>query len=99
MWDILFPRRTDGMGDYLNSEGSDEDMPEIGSSAQIEVITQRDETEDVKTLETSEAPVENIPLSVVPIKTPASRFLPLPKFSQSSTSPLPSLPLKLPKVK
>ena len=46
-------------------------MSDIESIAKIEVATQRDETEDVGTLETSKAPVENIPLSVAPIKTPA----------------------------
>ena len=39
-------------------------------SAQIEVTTQRDEIKDVGTLETSKAPVENIPLPTV-TKTPA----------------------------
>jgi len=42
MWVASFPHRTDDMGDYLNSEGSDEDIPEIGSSAQIEVTVQGD---------------------------------------------------------
>ena len=64
-WDAFFPCRTDNVGDYLNAEGSNEAMLKIGSS------TQRDEIEDVETLETSEAPMENIPLLVDPIETPA----------------------------
>ena len=73
------PCCTDEVGDYLNSEGSDEDMPEIRSSAQIEVIAQKDETEDVGTLETSEAPMENIPLPVASMETPTSEVSPATK--------------------
>jgi len=68
VWGIFFPHCTENLGDYLNLEGSNEDRPEIGSSAQIEVTTQRDETKDMGTLETSEALVENIPLPVAPTK-------------------------------
>jgi len=75
-WDILFPHRTEDVGNYLNPEGSDGDIPDIGSSAQIEVATQRDETEDVGTLETSKAPIENIPLPIAPTKTPAPEVPP-----------------------
>ena len=70
-WDTLFPCRTNDVEDYINSEGSDEDMREIRFSVQIEVITQRDEIEDVGTLKTSEAAVEDIPLSIAPIEMPA----------------------------
>ena len=61
-WDILFPHHKEDVGDFLNPEGPDGDMPDIKSSAQLEVTTQKEETEDVETLETSEAPIENIPL-------------------------------------
>ena len=56
------------MGDYLNPEGSDRDMPDIGSFAQLEVTTQRDKTEDMETFETSEVPAVNMPLPVTPLK-------------------------------
>jgi len=36
------------VGDYPNSEGSDEEMLEIGSTAHIEITVQGDETEGVK---------------------------------------------------
>ena len=64
------------MGDYLNSESFDEDMTEIGSSAQIEVIAQRDETEDMGTFEASKAPMENIPLLVASMETPTPEVSP-----------------------
>ena len=41
-WVASFSHRTDDMGDYLNSKGSEEDMLEIGSSAQIKVTVQGD---------------------------------------------------------
>jgi len=63
-------------GDYLNPEGSDGDMSDIGSCAQIEVTTQRDENEDVGTLETSKVPVENIPFSIAPTETHAPKVPP-----------------------
>ena len=66
----FLPTCTNDVGDYLNSEGSDEDMPEIGSS------TQRDETEDVGTLETSATLVEDIPLPVAPMEMPAPEVFP-----------------------
>ena len=75
-WDILFPHRTEDMGNYLNPEGSDGDILDIRSSTQIEVATQRDETEDVGTLETSKAPIENIPLPIAPTKTSAPEVPP-----------------------
>ena len=49
------------VSDYLKPKGPDGDMLDIGSFAQLEVTTQRDEIEDVGTLEISKAPVENIP--------------------------------------
>ena len=64
------------MGDYLNPEGSDGDMSDIGSTAEIEVATQGDETEGVVTLETSEALIENIPLLVAPTEMPAPEVPP-----------------------
>ena len=60
-WDTLFPYRTNDVEDYINSEGSDEDMPIIVSSTQTKVIA-----EGMGTLETSEALVEDIPFPVAP---------------------------------
>ena len=51
-------------------------MSDIGSSAQLEVNTQRDETEDVASLETFEGPVENIPSLIAPIEMPAPEVPP-----------------------
>ena len=75
-WDILFLHRIDNVGNYLNSKGSDEDMPKIGSS------TKREEIEHVGTLETSETPVEKIPLPVAPTKTPD---LEIPSTTEATT--------------
>ena len=73
-WDALFPHSTDDVDDYLNSEGSDEDMLEIGSSVQIEVTTQGDETEGVGTLETFED--GGHPSFGCSLETPALEVLP-----------------------
>ena len=59
--------------DYLNPEGPDGDMPDIGSFAPTEVATYGDETEDVDILETPEATIENVPLPVAPIEMPAPK--------------------------
>ena len=68
-WVAFFPHR-------INYEGSDEDMPKIGSSAQIKITVQGGKTEGVGTLETSEALVEDIPLPVSSIEMPAPEVLP-----------------------
>ena len=65
-----FPTSYNNVGNYLNSKGFDEDMPKIGSS------TQRDETEDVGILETSEATVEDIPLPIALTETSAPKVIP-----------------------
>jgi len=57
------------VGDYLYSKGSNENMLDIGSSIQLEVSTSRGEIEGMGTLETSEAPVENIPLPIARMET------------------------------
>ena len=72
-WDDLFPHRTEDVGDYLNPEGLNEAMPDIGSSAHTAVATHEDETEDVDILETPEATIENVPLPVAPIEMPAPK--------------------------
>jgi len=51
-------------------------MPDIRSFVQHEVTTKRGDSEDVGTIETSDAPVENIPLPVTPIETPAPEVPP-----------------------
>ena len=76
VWDTLFPCRTDDVDDYLNSEGSDEDMSEIGSSVKIEVTAQGNETGGMGTLKTSEALMEDIPLLVAPMEMPPPEVLP-----------------------
>ena len=75
-WDVLFPHCTEHVGDYLNPEGADGDISDIKSSAHIEITTQGDETEGVGTLETSEAPTENVPLPVAPTGMHASKVSP-----------------------
>ena len=56
-WDVLFSHCAEDVGDYLNPEGPDGDMPDIGSSACIEATPQGDEPEVMGTLKTSEAPI------------------------------------------
>jgi len=63
------------VGDYLNPEGSEEEMEEIRSSVQIEVTVQGDETEDVETLKTHETPIENVPLLVDSMEPAEGRLL------------------------
>ena len=64
------------VSDYHKPKGPDGDMLDIGSFAQLEVTTQRDETEDVGTLEISKAPVENIPSHDCSNKRPAPEVPP-----------------------
>ena len=63
------------MGDYLNPEGSEEEMEDIRSFVHIEVTVQGDETEDVETLKTHEAPIENVPLLVASMEPVEGRLL------------------------
>ena len=69
VWDDLFPHRTEDVGDYLNPEGLNEAMLDIEPSAHTTVATHEDETKDMDILETTEAPMENVPLLVALIET------------------------------
>ena len=72
-WDDHFPYLTEDVGDYLNPEGLNEAMPDIRSFARFKVATHGNETKDMEILRTSEAPMENIPLSVASTEMPASK--------------------------
>jgi len=90
-WDCLFLHCTEDVSDYLNSEGPNGDMLDIGSSSHIEVATHGDETEHSKILRVPEARNGECLLL---------RFLLRLKLPQPSTSPpLGMFLLKLSKVR
>ena len=87
-WDDIFTSHAENVGDYLNLEGPEEDMQDIGSSGHIEVTTQGDETEDVEILETPKAPTENVPLPVASTD-PADKLAVETTFIETPSSEVP----------
>ena len=62
------------MDDYLDLESPGEEMQDIRPSAQVEVTTQADDTEGAETIETREAPMEDVRLPVAPVHKPATEM-------------------------
>ena len=88
-WDDLFSSHAENVGDYLNPEGLEREMQDIGSSGHIEVTTHGDETEDMKISETYEASTENISFPVASIE-PADKPATEIAFAEMPASKVPS---------
>ena len=87
------------MGDYLNLEGPNRDMPDIGSSTHIEVATHGDGTENGKIRRIPKASTKNVPLPVASTEVPAFEVsLPIEVDAVNMPSLSMSL-LKLPKMR